>query len=73
MTYPDLGPLFKKEQPATDAEIYEAALQYVRKIANTRKPSKINQATFDKAVNEIAKISRTLLKDLIANNKIMKQ
>ncbi|MBA3889884.1 MAG: DUF2277 domain-containing protein [Gemmatimonadaceae bacterium] len=42
------------EPPATEAEIHDAALQFVRKIAGTTKPSRTNQAAFDKAVTEIA-------------------
>jgi hypothetical protein len=53
------------EPPASDDEVYAAALQYVRKIAGTTKPSKVNEAAFERAVAEIAHISRHLLDDLV--------
>jgi hypothetical protein len=54
------------EPAATDAEVHAAALQYVRKIAGTTKPSKANQEAFDHAVAEIAHITGHLLQDLVA-------
>jgi hypothetical protein len=53
------------EPPATDDEVHAAALQYVRKISGTTKPSKVNEAAFARAVHEIAHISRHLLDDLV--------
>ena len=54
------------EPPATDDEVHAAALQYVRKISGvTPKPSKANEAVLDRAVHEIAHISRHLLDDLV--------
>ena len=50
------------EPPATDDEIHAAALQYVRKISGSTKPSKANETVFEQAVREI--ISRHLLDDL---------
>ncbi len=52
------------ERPATDDEISEAALQFVRKISGYRKPSRANEEVFDQAVDEIAAASRTLLNSL---------
>ena len=49
------------EPAATNDEINAAALQYVRKIAGTTKPSKANQEAFDRAVHEIAHITGHLL------------
>ncbi len=54
------------EPAATDDEVHAAALQYVRKIAGTTKPSKANQAVFDRAVAEVAYATRHLLEDLVA-------
>ncbi len=54
------------EPAATDAEVHAAALQYVRKIAGTTKPSKANQEAFDRAVAEIAHATGHLLADLVA-------
>lgn len=52
------------EPAATDDEVHAAALQYVRKIAGTTKPSKANQEIFDRAVEEIAHLTRHLVDDL---------
>jgi hypothetical protein len=54
------------EPAATADEVHAAALQYVRKIAGTTKPSKANQAAFDHAVAEIAHVTHHLLEDLVA-------
>lgn len=53
------------EPPATDDEVHAAALQYVRKISGTSKPSKANEAAFERAVAEIAHVSRHLLDELV--------
>lgn len=52
------------EPAATSQEIHDAALQYVRKISGSTKPSQANQAAFDRAVEEIAHITSHLLEDL---------
>ena len=54
------------EPAATNDEVHAAALQYVRKIAGTTKPSKANQEAFDRAVAEIAHATQHLLDDLVA-------
>lgn len=61
-----IKPLFNFAPPATREDIRAAALQYVRKIAGTRKPSKQNTAAFDAAVEEIFQSSRRLLEGLVA-------
>lgn len=53
------------EPAATDDEVHAAALQFVRKISGSTKPSKANQDAFDLAVHEIAHITRHLLDDLV--------
>lgn len=53
------------EPAATPDEVAAAALQYVRKIAGTTKPSAANQAAFDRAVAEIAHVTQHLLADLV--------
>src|SRR2546425_2687032 len=55
------------EPPATEEEVEAAALQYVRKISGTQKPSKANQAAFDLAVDEVAAASRRLLAALVTS------
>jgi hypothetical protein len=47
--------------PATDLEIREAALQFVRKVSGYRAPSKRNEAAFNEAVDEVAEASRRLI------------
>jgi len=53
------------EPPATEAEVREAALQYVRKLSGYRTPSATNAAAFDAAVADIAAATRRLLDDLV--------
>ena len=53
--------LFHFEPPATDDEIRAASLQFVRKLSGFTKPSKANEAAFDRAVRDIAAIARTLV------------
>jgi len=51
--------------PATDDEVRAAALQYVRKVSGSTKPSKANEAAFERAVDRIADVSRGLLGELV--------
>ena len=60
----NIRPLFNFEPPATDEEVFAAALQYVRKVSNQRKPSGRNLITFDQAVQEIAAVTRRLVDSL---------
>ena len=57
--------LYNFDPPATDAEIRAAALQFVRKISGFTKPSAANEAAFNRAVDEIAKVSSALLASLV--------
>ncbi|NJN84566.1 MAG: DUF2277 domain-containing protein [Caldilineaceae bacterium] len=52
------------DRPATDQEL-ASSLQFVRKVSGFRKPSAANQAAFDRAVAEIAAVTRALLDDLV--------
>ena len=54
------------EPAASDDEVHAAALQYVRKISGSAKPSKANEEAFERAVAEIAHITRHLLEDLVS-------
>ena len=56
--------LFNFEPPATEEEVQGAALQYVRKISGFTKPSKANEAAFERAVREVAAASSRLLAEL---------
>ena len=53
--------LRKADTPATDVEVKEAALQFVRKISGYRQPSRANAPAFEQAVDDIALATRTLL------------
>lgn len=61
-----IKPLRNMDHHATEDEIREAALQYVRKVSGFRKPSKVNQAAFDSAVTEIAEATHRMLDSLPA-------
>ena len=49
------------EPPATEDEVRASALQFVRKLSGTRRPSRANEAAFEQAVNEVAAAARKLL------------
>jgi hypothetical protein len=53
------------EPPATRDEVTAAALQFVRKVSGSSKPSAANQEAFDRAVREIAQVTEALLDDLV--------
>lgn len=55
------------EPPATGDEIRAAALQYVRKVSGSTKPSQANAESFDRAVDEIALATATLLEELVTS------
>ena len=61
----NIRPLNNFEPPATRDEVTAAALQYVRKVSGTTKPSQANQAVFDRAVAEIAHLTQHLLDNLV--------
>jgi hypothetical protein len=57
--------LFNFDPPATDDEIRAAALQFVRKLSGTTRPSKANEPAFERAVAETARVARTLVDALV--------
>lgn len=59
--------LFNYEPPATDEELFNASLQYVRKVSGFSKPSQANQEAFDRAVRDIAQITGQLVDSLVTN------
>ena len=61
------------EVPATEEEIREAALQFVRKVSGYRKPSKVNEEAFERAVDEVAKATENLLERLAIKSTILLQ
>lgn len=63
----NIRPLFNFAPPATEAEVRDAALQFVRKISGTHKPSKANEAAFEAAVGEVAESCQRLLQAMVTN------
>lgn len=59
--------VFNFEPPATDEEIWEASLQFVRKVSGFNKPSRTNEAALNRAVEEVAAVARNLLDSLVTN------
>jgi hypothetical protein len=57
--------LFNFEPPVTDDEIRAASLQFVRKLSGFTKPSKTNEAAFERAIDQTAEVARTLLRSLV--------
>ena len=55
------------DPPANEEEVHDAALQFVRKISGSTKPSQANAEAFDLAVEEVADATRTLLASLVTN------
>jgi hypothetical protein len=59
--------LFNFEPPATEDEVRDAALQYVRKISGFTKPSRANEAAFERAVDEVTTATARLVDGLVTN------
>lgn len=59
--------LFNFEPPASELEIRDASLQFVRKLSGFTVPSKANSAAFDRAVDEVAAAARALIGSLVTN------
>ncbi|MDB5848017.1 MAG: hypothetical protein JWP29_1769 [Rhodoferax sp.] len=59
--------LFNFEPPATELEIRDASLQFVRKLSGFNVPSKANEAAFDKAVQQVADSARQLIAALVTS------
>jgi hypothetical protein len=63
----NIRPLFNFAPPASDAEVRDASLQFVRKLSGFTRPSQANQAAFDQAVDEIAAVARRLIDSLVTS------
>lgn len=63
----NIRPLFNFDPPVTEEEIRAASLQYVRKISGFNKPSRANEAAFNAAVDDIARVTSQLLGSLESN------
>ena len=59
--------LFNFDPPATDEEIRDAALQFVRKLSGFHEPSKVNEAAFNQAIDEVSEVTHKLLDSLMTN------
>lgn len=60
--------LFNFEPPATELEIRDASLQFVRKLSGFNVPSKANEAAFERAVQEVAASARVLIQSLVTHS-----
>ena len=59
--------LFNFEPPASELEVRDAALQFVRKLSGFNVPSKANAAAFERAVDEVAAVARALIGSLVTH------
>jgi hypothetical protein len=67
-----IKPLRLPDRPATEQEIQEAAVQFVRKVSGYRKPSHANEDAFNRAVEEISQATQRLLGELVVGVKSTK-
>ena len=63
----NIKPLFNFDPPASDEDVRNASVQFVRKLAGFTRPSQANAEAFDRAVNEIAASARTLIDSLVTS------
>jgi hypothetical protein len=61
----NIRPLHNFAPPASGAEVHDAALQYVRKLSGSARPSQVNAEAFDRAVEAVAEATRQLLDELV--------
>ncbi|HEU5121253.1 MAG TPA: DUF2277 domain-containing protein [Candidatus Saccharimonadales bacterium] len=60
----NIRPLFNYDPPATDKEIHDAALQFVRKVSGFHTPSQANEKAFNEAIEDISKVVQRLVDSL---------
>lgn len=63
----NIRPLFNYDPPSTEDDVRAAALQYVRKVSGSTKPSVANQEAFDRAVEDVTAATSRLLESLTTN------
>lgn len=63
----NIRPLFNFDPPATDDEIRASALQFVRKVSGATRPSKANEESFQRAVEEVSEATRRLVDSLVTS------
>ena len=61
----NIRPLFNFDPPVTDEEVRAASLQFVRKISGFTRPSKANEAAFNRAIDEVSSAARRLVDSLV--------
>src|SRR5687768_18403121 len=61
----NIKPLFNFEPPVTDDEIRASPLQFVRKVSGYTKPPKVNEAAFNRAVDQVTAVTRELIQSLV--------
>jgi hypothetical protein len=61
----NIKPLFNFDPPVTDTDVQASALQYVRKVSGYTRPSKVNEAAFNEAVERVAQITLELMSKLV--------
>jgi hypothetical protein len=59
--------LFNFDPPATDEEIRAASIQFVRKLSGFTKPSKANEAAFDRAIDDVSQVAKHLIDSLVTS------
>ena len=59
--------LYNYEPPATNEEIHDASLQYVRKVSGMQKPSRVNEAAFERAIDAVVGATERLLDELVTS------
>jgi hypothetical protein len=65
----NIKPLFNFEPPATEDEVRDAALQYVRKVSGFTRPSKVNEVAFNRAVDEVSAASMRMIESLVSTGR----
>jgi hypothetical protein len=63
----NIRPLFNFDPPATEEEIRASALQFVRKVSGYTRPSRANEAAFERAVDEVTAAARRLVDGLVTD------
>ena len=63
----NIRPLFNFDPPTTDAEIHAASIQFVRKVSGFTHPSRANEASFLRAVEDVSRVVRGLVDELVTD------
>jgi hypothetical protein len=63
----NIRPLYNYEPPTTHEEVHAAALQYVRKVSGMNAPSRVNEAAFERAIEDVAAATERLLDSLVTS------